>query len=84
MARTFPILCPPGEMVRRLVPSDCIVPSMLFWAHSPMARSTTTEKTHITIPSDESPLLSLLTSIFFIAVFVVRMIFIGCSRIAGW
>lgn len=77
IALTFPEFLAPGEMVRRLVPSELIFPRILSVAHCPIARSTTTENTPIIIPSDESPALILLANIFLIAVFVVRMRFMN-------
>ena len=77
MARTFPEFLAPGEIVRRLVPRELILPRILSVAHCPIARSTTTENTPIIIQSDESPARILLESIFLIAVFAVRMRFIS-------
>jgi hypothetical protein len=73
---TVPVALAPGDMVRRLVPRELILPTILSVAHCPIARSTTTEKTPIIIPSDESHALSLFASMFLIAVFAVQMRFI--------
>lgn len=81
MARTFPEFLAPGDTVKRFVPSELIFPRILSVAHCPIARSTTTENTPIIIPSEESPARILLASIFFIAVFVVRMRFMVCSKL---
>jgi hypothetical protein len=64
-----------GDIVRRLVPRELILLVIPAVVHSPTARSTTTEKTPIIIPSDESHALILLASMFFIAVFAVRIRF---------
>jgi hypothetical protein len=73
---TFPEFLAPGDIVRRLVPRELILFKILSVAHCPIARRTTTENTPIIIPSEESHALILFVSIFLIAVFAVRIIFI--------
>ncbi len=75
IALTLPLFFAQGEIVRRLVPRELILPRILSVAHCPIARRTTTEKTPIIIPREESHALILLESIFFTAVFAVRMRF---------
>lgn len=77
---TFPEFFAPGDIVRRLVPSELIFQRILSVAHCPIARSTTTEKTPIIIPREESQALILLASIFFMAVFAVLIRFILIVR----
>ena len=77
IARTLPEFLAPGDIVRRLVPRELILPRILSVAHCPIASRTTTEKTPIIIPSEESPALILLESIFLIAVFAVRKRFMS-------
>lgn len=80
IALTFPEFFAPGDIVRRLVPSELIFQRILSVAHCPIARRTTTENTPIIIPSEESQALILLASIFFTAVFAVWIRFIVCDK----
>ncbi len=73
---TLPEFLAPGEIVRRLVPRELILQRILSVAHCPIARRTTTEKTPIIIPREESPARILLASIFLMAVFAVLIRFI--------
>lgn len=80
IALTFPEFFAQGDIVSKFVPRELIFPRILSVAHCPIARSTTTENTPIIIPSDESHALILLANIFFIAVFVVRIRFMGIKN----
>jgi hypothetical protein len=76
MLRTFPEFLDPGLIVRRLVPRDSIWETIFDCAHSPTARSTTTENTPMIIPRLESHDLSLFAIIFFIEDAAVLKMFI--------
>jgi hypothetical protein len=82
--RTLPDVFAHGDIVRRFVPSELILPRMLSVAHCPIARRTTTEKTPIIIPREESHALILLESIFFTAVLAVRIRFMGFCKLVGY
>ena len=73
---TFPEFLAPGDIVRILVPRELILFKILSVAHCPIARRTTTEKTQIMIPSDESQARILFASIFRAAREIVRERFI--------